>query len=165
MRVAIYARVSTDRQDLEVQVAELRDFARARQWELVGTYDDVTSGMTTRRLGLDELLKAAHGRTFDLLLIWRLDRLGRSLLHMVQVIDDLLGKGIHVVSATEPHMDSTTAQGRFLRNIFASVAEYERELIKERIHAGIRRARAKGTRLVGKRQGERSRGLPVATPS
>jgi DNA invertase Pin-like site-specific DNA recombinase len=66
---------------------------------------------------------------------------------MVQVVDDLLGKGVHVVSATEPHMDSTTPQGRFLRNIFASVAEYERELIRERVKAGLARARERCVRL------------------
>lgn len=147
MKVAFYARVSTDKQDLQLQFGELQDFARRRGWEVVATYEDVTSGAGTRRPGLDRLLTDAHGRRFDVLLLWKLDRLGRSLLHIVQVIDDILGKGIHVVSATEPHMDSTTAGGRLLRNIFASVAEYERELIKERICAGLRRARARGKRL------------------
>ena len=66
---------------------------------------------------------------------------------MVQVIDELLGKGIHLVSATEPHMDSTTPQGRLLRNVFASVAEYERELIRKRVRAGQARARAKGVKF------------------
>ncbi len=70
-------------------------------------------------------------------LIWKLDRLGRSLPHLVHVVEELLSRGIDVVSATEPHMDSTTPQGRLLRNIFASVAQYERELIRERVKAGL----------------------------
>lgn len=147
MKVAFYVRVSSGRQDLQVQLGELQNFARRRGWEVVATYEDVTSGAGTRRPGLDRLLTDAHSRRFDLLLLWKLDRLGRSLPHMVQVMDDLLGKGIHVVSVTEPHMDSSTGQGRLLRNIFASVAEYERELIKERIRAGLRRARDKGKKL------------------
>lgn len=147
MRVAFYSRVSTDRQDLEVQLQDLREFATRRGWEIVAVYEDVTSGASLKRPGLDRLLNDARRRKFDLLLIWKLDRLGRSLLHMIQVIHDLLSRGIEVVSATEPHMDSTTPQGRLLRNIFASVAEYERELIRERVRAGLRRARAEGRHL------------------
>lgn len=147
MKAACYARVSTDRQDLEVQLQDLREFAGRRGWEIVGAYEDVISGASLKRPGLDRLLADAHQRKFDLLLIWKLDRLGRSLLHMIQVIHDLLSRGIEVVSATEPHMDSTTPQGRLLRNIFASVAEYERSLIIERVKAGLRRARAEGKRL------------------
>jgi DNA invertase Pin-like site-specific DNA recombinase len=147
MRIATYARVSTDRQDLEVQLQELRDFAARRGWTIVGAYADVLSGAREQRPGLERLVADAHRRQFELLLLWKLDRLGRSLLHMVQVMDDLLRRGIDVVSATEPHMDSTTPQGRLLRNIFASVAEYERELIRERVRAGMRRAKAKGVQL------------------
>ena len=147
MRIATYARVSTGHQDLEVQLQELREFAARREWTIVGAYADVISGAREQRPGLDRLLADAHGRKFDLLSLWKLDRLGRSLVHLVQVVDTLFSRGIDVVSATEPHLDSTTPQGRLLRNIFASVAEYERELIRERVRAGIRRAKAKGVRL------------------
>jgi DNA invertase Pin-like site-specific DNA recombinase len=78
------------------------------------------------------------------ILVWRLDRLGRSLRYLVTVVEDLLARGIEVISATEPHMDSTTPTGRLLRNIFASVAEYEREMIRERVVAGLRNAKASG---------------------
>ena len=147
MRIATYARVSTTRQDLEIQQQELQEFAVRRGWTIVGAYEDVISGAREQRPGLDRLLADAHRRTFDVLLLWKLDRLGRSLVHLVQVVDTLFSRGIDVVSATEPHLDSTTPQGRLLRNIFASVAEYERELIRERVRAGIRRAKAKGVRL------------------
>ena len=157
MRIGLYVRVSTDRQDLEVQLRDLREFAGRREWEIVGIYEDIISGVSRSRPSLDRLLADAHQRKFDLLLIWKLDRLGRSLLHMVQVVDDLLTRGIEVVSATEPHVDSTTAQGRLLRNIFASVAEYERELIRERVRAGLRRAK-----LAGKHLGRRPRDFDQA---
>ncbi len=144
-RVALYVRVSTSRQDLDLQLEELHRLAERRGWVVVGEYTDVISGATTRRPGLDRLLADAHAGRFDVVAVWKLDRLGRSLIHMVQVVDELLGKGIHVVSATEPHMDSTTPQGRLMRNILGSMAEYERELIRERVRAG--QARAKGVRF------------------
>ncbi len=146
-RVALYVRVSTTRQDLDLQLEELHRLAERRGWVVVGEYTDVISGATTRRPGLDRLLADAHAGRFDVVAVWKLDRLGRSLIHMVQVVDELLGKGIHVVSATEPHMDSTTPQGRLMRNILGSMAEYERELIRERVRAGQARARAKGVRF------------------
>jgi DNA invertase Pin-like site-specific DNA recombinase len=147
LRVGLYARVSTSSQDLELQLEELRRFASARGWELDGEYTDVISGATRKRPGLDRLMSDAHRRRFDVVLAWKLDRLGRSLVHVVHTLEELLSRGIEVVSATEPHMDSTTPQGRLLRNIFASVAEYERELIRERVVAGIRRAQARGVRF------------------
>ncbi len=92
-------------------------------------------------------LADAHKGCFAGILVWRLDRLGRSLRHLVTVVEDLLARGIEVISATEPHMDSTTPTGRLLRNIFASVAEYEREMIRERVVAGLRKAKASGKHL------------------
>ncbi len=86
----------------------------------------------------------AHKSCFARILVRRLDRLGRSLRHLVTVVEDLLARGIDVISATEPHMDSTTPTGRLLRNIFASVAEYEREMIRERVVAGLQKAKARG---------------------
>ncbi len=146
-RAALYVRVSTSRQDLELQLGELRDFTARRRWAIAGVYEDVISGASTRRPGLDRLLADAHVGQFDVVAVWKLDRLGRSLIHMVQVVDDLLGKGVHVVSATEPHMDSTTPSGRLMRNIVGSMAEYERELIRERVRAGQARARAQGVKF------------------
>ncbi len=113
----------------------------------MGECADIISGTATKRPGLDRLLADAHAGRFDVVAVWKLDRLGRSLIHMVQVVDELLGKGIHVVSATEPHMDSTTPQGRLMRNILGSMAEYERELIRERVKAGLDRAKQRGVRL------------------
>ncbi len=105
------------------------------------------SGASASRPEPSRLLADAHKGCFAGILVWRLDRLGRSLRHLVTVVEDLLARGIEVISATEPHMDSTTPTGRLLRNIFASVAEYEREMIRERVVAGIRKAKASGKHI------------------
>ncbi len=148
--VALYARVSTTQQDPEVQLRELRALAAARGWTISREYVDAGmsgSSTSTSRPELSRLLADAHKGCFAGILVWRLDRLGRSLRHLVTVVEDLLARGIEVISATEPHMDSTTPTGRLLRNIFASVAEYEREMIRERVVAGLRKARASGKRI------------------
>ena len=146
--VALYARVSTTQQDPEVQLRELRSLAAARGWTISREYVDAgMSGTSTSRPELTRLLTDAHKGCFAGILVWRLDRLGRSLRHLVTVVEDLLARGIEVISATEPHMDSTTPTGRLLRNIFASVAEYEREMIRERVMAGLRKAKASGKRI------------------
>jgi len=143
--VALYARVSTTQQDPEVQLRELRTLATARGWTITREYVDAgISGASTSRPELSRLLADAHKGCFAGVLVWRLDRLGRSLRHLVTVVEDLLARGIEVISATEPHMDSSTPTGRLLRNIFASVAEYEREMIRKRVTAGLRKAKASG---------------------
>ncbi len=146
--VALYARVSTNHQDPEVQLLEIRALATARGWTITQEYVDAgISGASTNRPELARLLADAHKGCFAGILVWRLDRLGRSLRHLVTVVEDLLARGIEVISATEPHMDSTTPTGRLLRNIFASVAEYEREMIRERVIAGLRKAKADGKHI------------------
>ncbi len=146
--VALYARVSTTQQDPDVQLRELRSLAAARGWTVMGEYVDAgISGASNIRPELSRLLADAHKGCFAGILVWRLDRLGRSLRHLVTVVEDLLARGIEVISATEPHMDSTTPTGRLLRNIFASVAEYEREMIRERVVAGLRKVKASGKHI------------------
>ena len=146
--VALYARVSTNQQDPDVQLRELRSLATARGWTIAKEYVDTgISGASTSRPEMSRMLVDAHRGRFAGILVWRLDRLGRSLRHLVTVVEDLLARGIEVISATEPHMDSTTPTGRLLRNIFASVAEYEREMIRERVVAGLRKAKASGKRI------------------
>ncbi len=146
--VALYGRVSTNHQDAEVQLHELRSLAAARGWRITREYVDAgISGVSTHRPELSRLLADAHKGCFAGVLVWRLDRLGRSLRHLVALVEDLLARGIEVISASEPHMDSTTPTGRLLRNIFASVAEYEREMIRERVVAGLRKAKASGKRI------------------
>lgn len=139
-----YARVSTRDQNLDLQVDALQ---RAGCETL---YQDVASGAKTVRPELDKML--GQLRSGDVLVIWKLDRLGRSLAHLVELVGDLVKRKIGLVSLNDP-IDTTSAQGRLVFNLFASLAEFERELIRERTQAGLSAARARG------RVGGRPKGL------
>ncbi|HCU2000750.1 recombinase family protein [Aeromonas caviae] len=130
-----YARVSTRDQTPDLQV----DALKAAGCERV--YQDVASGAKAARPALDELL--GQLRNGDVLVIWKLDRLGRSLKHLVELVDRLMKLGVGLVSLNDP-VDTTHAQGRFVFNLFASLAEFEREVISERTQAGLSAARARG---------------------
>ncbi len=142
-----YARVSTRDQTPDLQV----DALKAAGCERV--YQDVASGAKAARPALDELL--GQLRNGDVLVIWKLDRLGRSLKHLVELVDRLMKLGVGLVSLNDP-VDTTHAQGRFVFNLFASLAEFEREVISERTQAGLSAARARG-RVGGDRQACRRR--------
>ena len=131
-----YARVSTDDQDLHMQTYELR----AAGCDLVFT--DKASGVKSERPGLDECLNTLQ--EFDTLLVWRLDRLGRSMQHLVAVVAGLKKKGIGFKSLCDGVIDTTTASGELVFNLFAALAQFERELICERTRAGLSAARARG---------------------
>lgn len=146
MKVAIYARVSTHDQTPENQLAELRRYAEARQWQATEFVDHGISGAKDRRPALDAMLKAAKRRQFDVLVCWRLDRLGRNLRHLVTLIDELQALGIAFVSLNEG-IDATTPAGRLQLHILAALAEFERGRISERVRAGLERARSQGKRL------------------
>jgi DNA invertase Pin-like site-specific DNA recombinase len=154
MRAAIYARVSTFDQEPENQLQELRRYAEARGWTAVEFVDRGVSGSKDRRPALDDLLKAAKRRTFDALVCWRLDRLGRNLRHLVTLIEDLQHVGVAFVSLGEG-IDCTTPAGKLQLHILAALAEFERERIRERVMAGLQRAKAQGKRL----------GRPRASPA
>lgn len=148
MRVAIYARVSTiDKgQDPELQIKPLRAYCEARGWALSDEYiDKGISGSKDKRPELSRLLDAARKRQIDVILVWKLDRFGRSLKHLVTTLEELNGLGISFISYSE-NIDLSSATGRLMFHIIASMAEFERELIKERVKAGIQNARAKGKR-------------------
>jgi DNA invertase Pin-like site-specific DNA recombinase len=130
-----YARVSTDEQNLDLQ----RDALQKAGCEQI--YTDRVSGTKAERPGLTEAL--SHLRTGDTLIVWRLDRLGRSLRHLIDTITDLQERGVGFKSLTE-NIDTTTSGGRLVFNIFASLAEFEREIIRERTKAGLSAARARG---------------------
>jgi DNA invertase Pin-like site-specific DNA recombinase len=153
-RVAIYARVSTLDQEPENQLAELRQYAAARQWTIAEYVDKGVSGAKDSRPALDALLKDARRRRFDVLLCWRLDRLGRNLRHLVILLDELRSVGVEFVSLNEG-IDATTPAGKLQLHILAALAEFERERIRERVIAGLARARAQGKRL----------GRPRTTPA
>jgi len=146
-RIALYARVSTLEQQTENQLAELRRYAEARGWSMPVEYvDKGVSGATDRRPALDALLRDARRRTFDVLVCWRLDRLGRNLRHLITLLDELQALGIAFVSLTEG-IDATTPAGKLQMHILGAIAEFERGRIVERVRAGLARAKAQGTRL------------------
>lgn len=141
-RAALYARVSTTDQHAENQLAMLRAYALARGWEAI-EYVDHISGAKERRKALDVLVAAARGRKIDVVVCVKLDRLARSLRHLVTLVAEWEALGIQFV-VTDQAIDTTTPVGRFTFHVLAAVAEFERELIRERVVAGMRRAKAAG---------------------
>jgi putative DNA-invertase from lambdoid prophage Rac len=146
MRAAIYARVSTFDQEPENQLAELRRYTTARGWSATDYVDRGVSGSKERRPALDGLLKDARRRRFDVLVVWRLDRLGRNLRHLITLLEELQALGIAFVSLNEG-IDATTPTGKLQMHILGAIAEFERERIRERVLAGLQRAKAQGKRL------------------
>jgi DNA invertase Pin-like site-specific DNA recombinase len=146
MRCAIYARVSTLDQEPENQLVELRRYTSARNWTAVEYVDRGVSGAKDRRPALDQLIADAKRRRFDVLLCWRLDRLGRNLRHLIVLLEDLQTLGIAFVSLAEG-IDATTPAGKLQMHILGAIAEFERARIAERVKAGLHRAKAQGKQL------------------
>ena len=146
MKAAIYARVSTLDQEPENQLSELRRYAAARQWVATEYVDRGISGAKESRPALNELLRDAKRRRIDVLVCWRLDRLGRNLRHLILLLDELQALGIAFVSLAEG-IDATTPAGRLQMHVLGAIAEFERSRISERVKAGLARAKAQGTRL------------------
>ncbi len=146
LRAAIYARVSTADQSCENQLLELHRYVAARGWTPAEYVDQGVSGSKDRRPALDRLIADARRRRFDVLVVWRLDRLGRNLKHLVTLLEDMQALGIAFVSLAEG-IDATTPAGKLQMHILAAIAEFERARIAERVRAGLARARAQGQRL------------------
>ena len=146
-RAAIYACVSTLDQEPENQLQELRHYVKARGWTAVEYVDRGISGAKDRRPALDALLTDARRRRFDVVVCWHLDRLGRNLRHLITLLDELQALGVAFVSLAES-IDATTPAGKLQMHILGAIAEFERERIRERVLAGLQRARTHGTRLV-----------------
>jgi len=145
-QVALYARVSTFDQEPENQLADLRRYVQARGWSAVEFVDKGFSGSKERRPALDSLVADARKRRFDVVVAWRLDRLGRNLRHLVTLIEELQSLGIAFVSLGEG-IDCTTPSGKLQLHILAALAEFEKARIRERVIAGLARAKACGVRL------------------
>jgi DNA invertase Pin-like site-specific DNA recombinase len=150
MKAAIYARVSTVDQEPENQLQELRRYVQARGWAAAEYVDRGVSGAKDRRPALDELVADARRRRFDVLVCWRLDRLGRNLKHLITLLDELQALGVAFVSLAEG-IDATTPAGKLQVHILGAIAEFERARIAERVRVGMRRARSEG-RHVGRRR-------------
>jgi DNA invertase Pin-like site-specific DNA recombinase len=143
MRAALYARVSThDQQTLDLQAEAMRSYIRDRGWNIARQIKDVGSGAKDRP-GRESLLKAARRREVDVVVVWRLDRWGRSVADLMATLRELTELGVGFVSLTEA-LDLTTPSGRAMAGMLAIFAEFEREILRERVRAGIAQARREG---------------------
>jgi DNA invertase Pin-like site-specific DNA recombinase len=148
MRVALYARVSTlNGQHPEMQLAELREHAARRGWEIAAEYvDEGVSGSKESRPALNRLMTDAHRRRFDSVLVWKIDRFGRSLKHLVTALADLDAYGVAFISLRD-NLDLSTPTGRLMFAVIGAMAEFELSLTKERVRCGLKNARANGKQL------------------
>jgi DNA invertase Pin-like site-specific DNA recombinase len=145
-RCVIYMRVSTVDQHPETQLHDLRLMAQQRGYDLVGEYTDRITGTKAKRPGLDDLLRDARRGCFDVVLVWASDRLARSVRHFLEVLDELNHLGIEYVSFRE-NIDTGGPLGRAVVIIIGAIAELERNLIVERVRAGMRRAKLEGRQI------------------
>ncbi len=149
MKAAIYTRVSTHHQNTDLQRNELIEACKRNGWVFVAEHTDKgISGSKGRdkRPGLNALMKGVMRKDYDVVCVWSLDRMGRSLIDLVNILADLDAKNVGFYSHKQA-LDTTTPSGRLMFSIVGAMAEYEREIIRERIIAGLDAARAKGKRL------------------
>ena len=146
-RVALYARVSTDKQTCENQLNELRSIAERMQYIIVDEFiDEGISGATSSRPSLDALMKSATQRRFDMVMCWSIDRLGRSLQNLIEILNELQSLKVDLFFMQQG-MDTSTSAGRMMFSIFGALAEFERNLIRERVIAGQQRAISQGIKM------------------
>ena len=148
MKVALYARISTTNhgQDVNLQLRELREYCQRRNLEITREYADSASGAKDSRPELNRLMDDAKHRRFDAVCVWKLDRFGRSVRHLVNALADLESLRVSFISLKD-NLDLSTPSGRLMFQIIGAMAEFERALTQERVRAGLRNARAKGKRL------------------
>ena len=143
MRTALYARVSTrDQQTLPMQLQIMEDYVKSRGWEVVLQIEETSSGIKERKKR-KAILNAAKRREIDVIVVWKLDRWGRSLVELINELQDLNALGVGFVSITEA-LDFTTPSGKAMAGMLAVFAQFERDMLSERVKAGIAHARAKG---------------------
>jgi putative DNA-invertase from lambdoid prophage Rac len=148
MKIALYCRVSTDRQSHDLQLAELREYCQRRGWIDVQEFTDVVSGAAKSRLELDRLMALIRRGKLDAVLSYRLDRLGRSLPHLAQLLSEFQSHRVALIVPGQGIDTSSSNPAAALQlNILASIAQFERELIRERVIAGISAAKARGVRF------------------
>ena len=146
-RVVLYARVSTDKQTCENQLNELRSIAERMQYIIVDEFiDEGISGATSSRPALDALMKSATQRRFDMVMCWSIDRLGRSLQNLIEILNELQSLKVDLFFMQQG-MDTSTSAGRMMFSIFGALAEFERNLIRERVIAGQQRAISQGVKM------------------
>ena len=156
-KCAIYCRVSTDEQDPKHQENALIEYANNNKYEIYKIYTDVTSGAKQSRPALNNLMFDARAKRFDVVIVWKLDRLGRSLQHLLSIVHEWRLKGIDFVCTTQNFIDTTNASGELVFHIFAAFAQFERTLISERTKEGLKTAAKKG-RFPGRPKGSKDKG-------
>jgi putative DNA-invertase from lambdoid prophage Rac len=156
--IALYARVSThDQQTLPMQLSAMRAYAKRKDWQVVLKIEEIGSGATSRPRR-EELLRAARRKKIDIIVVWRLDRWGRSLVDLVTTLQELVALKVGFVSLSEA-LDLTTPSGRAFAGMLAVFAEFERDILRDRVKAGIAQARKDGRAHVARRpsRGKRTR--------
>lgn len=144
MKTGIYARVSThDQHTLDLQIEAMKKYAQAREWHIESEIKEIGSGAKDNRPLRDKLINQAKRREVDVIIVWKLDRWGRSVNDLFHTLNELNGLGVGFISLTEA-LDLTTATGRAMAGLLAIFAEFEREILRERVQAGIAHARQKG---------------------
>jgi len=141
-KVAIYTRVSTDEQKTDLQLMDLKEYVQRRKYEIFNFYEDIVSGATKERKALDQLMDDAKKRKFDIVLVWKFDRFARSLKMLVDGLALFQELGIDFISFKE-NIDTTTSMGKLIFNINSAYAEFERDIIRDRVKAGVKAKREK----------------------
>ena len=147
MKTAIYARISTDKgQTTDNQVIKLKQVAERNGWEIQAIYADTISGATSKRPELDKLMKSVMRKEIDIVMVWSVDRLGRSLQHLITLLSDIHSKDCDLYLHLQG-IDTTTPSGKMMFQMLGVFSEFERSLIRDRVMAGLDRARSQGKRL------------------
>lgn len=162
MKAAIYARVSTEDQHAEKQIEALKRYCAARNIEVYNTYSDTISGSKSSRPAFNQLLEDMRAYKFNTVMVTKLDRLGRSLQHLVSLMEEFQTKRVELIATTQ-NIDTTSATGRLQWQIMAAFAEFERELIRERTREGLKRAKNVGKRGKDKKPRKKRGGLRNAS--
>jgi DNA invertase Pin-like site-specific DNA recombinase len=145
LRVGVYARVSSSDQNSKLQIDEIREAAHQRNWKIIGEFiDDGVSGSLKARPALDRMMAEARAGRIQAVVTWRLDRLGRSLSNLLELLDELASLHVGFVSIKDTGIDTTSPQGRLMIALIGAFAEFERQVIRERVVSGIRLAQKSG---------------------
>ena len=149
-RVIIYARVSTKEQNIDMQLIDLRQYASARKLNIVKEYIDYASGAKSDRINYKKLFDDVRKRKTDVVLVWKFDRFARSTRELINALEEFNNLGVDFISYKE-NIDTSTPAGKILFTMISAFAEFERAIIRERVIAGMEKAKARGARLAGQR--------------
>jgi putative DNA-invertase from lambdoid prophage Rac len=163
VRVAIYARVSTSDQDCQLQIADLRRYSSTRGWDVYGEYVDTISGTKSSRPGRDKLMKDVRARRVDAVLVWKLDRWGRSLADSVITMQELASAGVRFICTTQGlDTDDSNPIGRAMLGMLQVFAQFERDMINDRVNAGVKRYQIEYA--AGRARSKSGKNLPIGRP-